>query len=172
VANVTASGPTSGSASGLDDTDRALLALVQQDGRMSNAKLAEALSLSETPCWRRLKRLEAEGVIDGYQANLNRRRLGYGVLALVQLCFGNHSDDAPSNFEAAVQHIPEVLSCHNVTGEADYFLQVVAKDLEAYGRFVSDVLRKLPGVTSIRSSLSLREVKASTRLPVAGGRGR
>jgi len=159
-------------ASGLDDTDRALLALVQQDGRMSNAKLAEALSLSETPCWRRLKRLEAEGVIDGYQANLNRRRLGYGVLALVQLCFGNHSDDAPSNFEAAVQHIPEVLSCHNVTGEADYFLQVVAKDLEAYGRFVSDVLRKLPGVTSIRSSLSLREVKASTRLPVAGGRGR
>ncbi|GAB6127389.1 Lrp/AsnC family transcriptional regulator [Humidesulfovibrio idahonensis] len=145
---------------------------------MSNAKLAEALSLSETPCWRRLKRLEAEGVIDGYQANLNRRRLGYGVLALVQLCFGNHSDDAPSNFEAAVQHIPEVLSCHNVTGEADYFLQVVAQDLEAYGRFVSDVLRKLPGVTSIRSSLSLREVKASTRLPVAGeaaggaGRGR
>jgi DNA-binding Lrp family transcriptional regulator len=152
----------------LDATDLALLALVQQDGRLSNAKLAEALALSETPCWRRLKRLEAQGVIDGYQANLNRRRLGFGVLALVQLCFANHADEAPAQFEALVQHIPEVLSCHNVTGEADYFLQVVAKDLDAYGRFVSEVLRKLPGVTSIRSSLSLREVKASTRLPVAG----
>lgn len=153
-------------AGGLDDTDRALLALVQVDGRMSNARLAEALSLSETPCWRRLKRLEAEGIIDGYQANLNRRRLGLGVLAVVQLCFANHTDDAPTRFEEAVQHIPEVLSCHNVTGEADYFLQVVARDLDAYGVFVAEVLRKIPGVSSIRSSLSLREVKASTRLPV------
>jgi Transcriptional regulators len=155
-----------------DATDRALLELVQRDGRMSNAKLAEALSLSETPCWRRLKRLEAEGVIEGYQANVNRRSLGYGVLALVELCFASHTGDAPELFEQAVQHIPEVLSCHNVTGEADYILQVVAADLEAYGVFVSDVLRKLPGVTSIRSSLSLREVKASTRLPLPEAKNR
>lgn len=151
----------------LDETDIALLSLLQQDGRMSNARLAEALALSETPCWRRLKRLEERGVVEGYQANLNRRRLGFGVLALVQVCFANHADEGPAQFEALVQDIPEILSCHNVTGEADYFLQVVAKDLEGYGRFVSEVLRKLPGVTSIRSSLSLREVKASSRLPLA-----
>ena len=153
-------------ADGPDEVDRSILRLVQQDGRMSNARLAEALSLSETPCWRRLKRLEAEGYVEGYQANLNRRRMGFGVLALVQISFGNHASDAPARFEEAVQAIPEVLSCHNVTGEADYFLQIVAQDLDAYGRFVSEVLRGMPGITSIRSSLSLREVKASTRLPV------
>ncbi len=150
----------------LDTTDYALLALVQEDGRISNVKVAEALSLSETPCWRRLKRLEDRGYIDGYQANLNRHRLGFGVLALVQICFANHTDDAPSQFEKSVQSIPEILSCHNVTGEADYFLQIVAQDLVAYERFLRKVLRNLPGVTSIQSSISLREVKHSTRLPL------
>jgi len=143
---------------GLDTTDYALLALVQKDGRISNVKVAEALSLSETPCWRRLKRLEDKGYIDSYQANLNRH----------QICFANHTDDAPSQFEKSVRSIPEILSCHNVTGEADYFLQIVAKDLVAYERFLRKVLRKLPGVTSIQSSLSLREVKHSTRLPLDG----
>ena len=152
----------------LDDTDYALLALVQEDGRISNVKVAETLSLSETPCWRRLKRLEDKGYIDGYQANLNRHRLGFGVLALVQICFANHTDDAPSQFEKVVRSIPEVLSCHNVTGEADYFLQIVAQDLVTYEQFLRKVLRKLPGVTSIQSSLSLREVKNSTRLPLDG----
>ncbi len=152
----------------LDTTDYALLALVQKDGRISNVKVAEALSLSETPCWRRLKRLEDKGYIDSYQANLNRHQLGFGVLALVQICFANHTDDAPSQFEKSVRSIPEILSCHNVTGEADYFLQIVAKDLVAYERFLRKVLRKLPGVTSIQSSLSLREVKHSTRLPLDG----
>ena len=153
----------------LDATDRALLALLQADGRMSNAKLAEALSLSETPCWRRLRRLEAEGFIEGYQANVSRRKLGFGVLALVQVGFANHADDAPERFEAAVREIPEILSCHNVTGGADYVLEVIARDLPAYGQFVAEVLRRLPGVTSLRSSLSLREVKATTRLPLERG---
>lgn len=150
----------------LDETDYALLALVQDNGRVSNVKVAETLGLSETPCWRRLKYLEESGYIDGYQANLNRHQLGLGVLALVQICFANHTDNAPAQFEKAVLDIPEVLSCHNVTGEADYFLQIIARDLIAYERFLRKVLRKLPGVTSVQSSLSLREVKNSTRLPV------
>jgi Lrp/AsnC family transcriptional regulator, leucine-responsive regulatory protein len=150
----------------LDSTDYALLALVQKDGRISNAKVAETLSMSETPCWRRLKRLEESGHIVDYQANLNRQRLGIGVLALVQICFANHTDDAPAQFENAVMNIPEILSCHNVTGEADYFLQIVSNDLASYEKFLRTVLRQLPGVTSIRSSLSLREVKNSTRIPL------
>ena len=153
----------------LDDTDYALLALVQDNGRISNVKVAEMLSLSETPCWRRLKRLEEDGYITDYQANLNRHRLGFGILALVQICFANHTDDAPSRFEAAIENIPEIISCHNVTGEADYFLQIVSQDLVTYEQFLRKVLRKLPGVTSIQSSFSLREVKNSTRLPVYSG---
>lgn len=150
----------------LDDVDRTILRLLQDDGSLSNAKLAESLSLSVTPCWRRLHRLEEEGFIDGYQANLNRRKLGYGVLAFVQLGFGVHTDDSPNRFEKAILAHQEVLSCHKITGAADYMLQVVAQDLDSYGEFVERVLRILPGVTSIHSSLALREVKSSSRLPV------
>ena len=150
----------------LDDTDYALLALVQDNGRISNVKISEMLSLSETPCWRRLKRLEEKGYIADYQANLNRYQLGFGILALVQICFANHTDDAPEKFEEAVRSIPEIISCHNVTGEADYFLQIVSQDLVTYEQFLRKVLRNLPGVTSIQSSFSLREVKNSSRLPL------
>ena len=88
--------------SSLDETDRTILRLLQEDGTLSNAKLAERLSLSVTPCWRRIRRLEEEGFIDGYQANLNRRKLGFGVLAFVQLSFDIHTDDSANRFEKAV----------------------------------------------------------------------
>jgi len=152
--------------SDLDQTDLAILRALQGNGRLSNAKLSEKLSLSETPCWRRLKRLEAEGFIEGYQANLSRKKLGYGVVAFVQVTLGNHAGEAPMQFEKLVAGMPEILSCHNVTGDCDYMLQIVANDLDAYGMFIRDQLRKLPGVASIRSNLSLREVKSSTILPL------
>ncbi len=151
---------------GLDDTDLRILALLQREGRLSNAKLAERLNLSETPCWRRLKRLETEGYIDGYQARLNRQKLGMGVVGFAQVTFGDHSGQAPLEFEQKMAQIPEILSCHNVSGDCDYILQIVAKDLESYGDFVRDQLRVLPGITAIRSSLALREVKTGYRLPV------
>ena len=150
----------------LDQIDLAILRELQVDGRLSNAKLSEKLSLSETPCWRRLRRLEADGFIEGYQANLSRKKLGYGVVAFVQVTLGSHAGEAPLQFEKLVASMPEILSCHNVTGDCDYMLQIVASDLETYGEFVRDQLRKLPGVTSIQSSLSLREVKSSAALPV------
>lgn len=150
----------------LDDTDRSMLRLLQADGTLSTAKLAEQLSLSVTPCWRRLHRLEQAGYINGYQANLDRRKLGYGVLAFVQLGFGAHTSDAPNRFEAAILTYPEVLSCHKITGAADYQLQVLAEDLESYGLFVEQVLRVMPGVVSIHSSLALREIKSSSHIPV------
>lgn len=152
--------------SSLDETDRTILRLLQEDGTLSNAKLAERLSLSVTPCWRRIRRLEEEGFIDGYQANLNRRKLGFGVLAFVQLSFDIHTDDSANRFEKAVLTYQEVLSCHKITGKADYLLQVVSGDLDSYGEFVEQVLRVMPGVTSIHSSLALREIKSSSRLPV------
>ena len=151
----------------LDAVDRAILRHLQEDGRITNAKLAEKLSLSETPCWRRLKRLEAEGYIEGYQANLNRRKLGYGVLAFVQLSVSIHTDEATARFENVVRSCPEVIACHNITGQADFLLQVVAPDLDSYGAFIDRVFRKLPEIRAIHSSVSLREIKASNRLPLA-----
>lgn len=150
----------------LDRTDRLLLGLLQDDATLSNAVLGERLSMTATPCWRRRKRLEDQGFIRGYQAQLDRRKLGFGVLAFAQVRFGEHAGKAPDRFEELVQRRPEVLSCHKVTGEADFALTVVATDLESYGRFVEDVLRKQPGVATIQSSLSLREIKSVTKLPV------
>lgn len=149
----------------LDNTDRTILRLLQQDGSMSNPKLAEHLSLSVTPCWRRLKRLEDEGYIRDYQANLDRRKLGYDVLAFVNLSFGSVGDKTPNRFEEMIQSHPEVLACHKITGDADYLLQVVAEDLDAYSDFI-EMLRTVPGIHSIHSNLALKEIKASTRLPV------
>jgi DNA-binding Lrp family transcriptional regulator len=150
----------------IDKVDAGILERLQRDGRLSNSKLAEQISLSETPCWRRVKRLEELGVIDGYQAILNRRKLGLGVMAFVQLVCTQHGEEVTAEFEKIIQACPNVLACHNTTGEADFLLQVVAKDLNDYSHFVDTVLRKLPGVSSIRSNLSLRELKASNRLPV------
>jgi len=150
----------------LDAADRTILRLLQQDGTLSNPKLAEQLSLSVTPCWRRLKRLEDDGYIKDYQANLDRRKLGLDVLAFVQIRFGGHGGNEPNAFEAAMCTQPQVLSCHKITGDADYLLQVVATSLDAYSDFVENVLRQMPGVASIHSSLALREVKAGSRLPV------
>ncbi len=151
----------------LDKVDADMVDRLQRDGRLSNAKLAEQLGVSEASCWRRQKRLEEAGVIDGYQAILNRRKLGGGVMAFVQIVCTQHSEEVTAAFERIIQACPQVLSCHNTTGEADFLLQVVARDLDDYSRFVEKVLRKLPGVSSIRSNLSLRELKTTNRLPIS-----
>src|ERR1700761_7770912 len=149
----------------LDKTDRAILAALQNDGRMSNARLAETVGLSETPCARRLKRLENDGYIDQYRAMLSRAALGLGVFAFVYVRFAVHDRAVATRFEREVQAIPRILACHNVSGSADYILQVVARDLDDYGTFMRDEMRSLPGVTSVESALSLREVKANGGLP-------
>ena len=155
------------SKSELDDADRTILSMLQQNGNLSNAQLAEHLSLSVTPCWRRLKRLQDEGYITGYQANLNRRKLGLDVLAFVQLRFMVVTDASVKHFEEIIRVHPSVLSCHKVTGEADYMLQVVAKDLDAYSDFVEALLRQIPAISMMHSSLAMREIKAVNRFPVA-----
>lgn len=153
--------------SDIDAINARILALLQDDGRMTNAKLSEKLGMSETPCWRRLKRLEEDGIIEGYQAKLNRRKLGLGVLAFVQLRCSEHDQAATAEFRRIVQTTPHILACHNTTGADDFLLIVVARDLDDYSLFIDNTLRRLPGVTSIRSNLSLKELKSSNTLPVA-----
>lgn len=153
----------------LDRVDRSLLRLLQEDGTLSSAALGEKLSMTVTPCWRRRKRLEDLGIIRDYQANLDRRKLGFDVMAFVLVRIGDHSaasTDVAGQFEQVVLRHPQVLSCHKVTGEADYQLTVLASDLDSYGRFVEEVLRHQPGIISIQSSLALKEIKAVTRIPV------
>ncbi|EAQ47758.1 probable transcriptional regulator, AsnC family protein [Roseobacter sp. MED193] len=155
----------------IDAVNVQILNHLQRDGRMTNAKLAEHLSMSETPCWRRLKKMEEAGIIEGYQANLSRRKLGLGVMAFVQLSCSEHDQASTAEFQRIIEVTPNILACHNTTGEDDFLLIVVARDLDDYSTFVDSTLRRLPGVTSIRSNLSLKEMKASSKLPVRVAEG-
>lgn len=150
----------------LDQTDLQLMRHLQEDGRLSNAKLAQRVALSETPCWHRLRKLESEGYIQGYQAMLDRRKLGLGELAFISLNFSPHTAEAFAALEKLVEANDQVLTCHRVTGEADFVMMVVAEDLDSVRDFIDKVLRTLPNVATVRTSLSLREVKFSSKLPL------
>ncbi len=153
----------------LDRIDRRLLALLQDDARLTVAELAERVSLSTSPCWRRIRRLEQAGYIAGYHARLSPEKLGFGITAFVSVVMGSHTREVARAFEATVQDIPQVIACHNVSGEYDFLLEVVASDLAAYGEFARNVLQALPGVRELHSSFSLMSIKATRQLPLPGG---
>lgn len=150
----------------LDAIDRKLLLALQKDGRTTVGELAELVSLSQSPCWRRVKQLEESGLIEGYHARLSRRKLGYGVTGFVQLQMENHTPEAAEAFERQVVVLPQVLSCHNLSGHYDYQLEVVGGDLESFSEFVRTHIRALPGVREISTSFSLKELKRSVDLPI------
>ncbi len=150
----------------LDRVDREILAALQDDARLSSAELAERVALTHSPCWRRVKRLEERGYIRGYRAELDARRLGYGVTAFVSINLESHRTDLGAAFEQAVEAIPEIISCHNVSGAYDFFLEVLAPDLETFGEFSRKVIRTLPGVKEIYTSFSLKSIKSERRLPL------
>lgn len=150
----------------LDAVDRKLLSALQNNGRTTVGELAELVSLSQSPCWRRVKQLEESGLIEGYHARLSRRKLGYGVTGFVQLQMENHTPQAAESFEREVVALPQVLSCHNLSGRYDYQLEVVGVDLESFAEFVRTHIRALPGVREISTSFSLKEVKGSNALPI------
>ena len=143
-----------------------MLTALQKNGRATVGELAELVSLSQSPCWRRVRQLEDSGVIAGYHARLDRKLLGYGVLGFVHLAMADHTLEKASAFEREVVALPQVISCHNLSGRFDYQLEVVAKDLEAFSEFVRTSIRGLPGVREISTSFSLKEVKRSNEMPV------
>jgi len=149
-----------------DAVDRQLLTALQQDGRATVGELAERVALSASPCWRRIKHLEEAGVIEGYHARLSRQKLGYGVTGFIHLQMENHTPQAAESFERAVVALPQVLSCHNLSGRYDYQLEVVGVDLAAFAEFARTQIRALPGVREISTSFSLKEVKRALALPV------
>lgn len=153
-------------AGGLDRSDRRILEALQEDARRTVAELAEQVSLSISPCWRRIKALQDSGVIAGYHARLDRERLGWSVHGFIHLQLDNHGPDVAAAFEREVQALDQVLACHNLSGRYDYQLEVVGRNLQDFADFVRDRLRRLPGVREISTSFTLREVKGERRLPV------
>jgi DNA-binding Lrp family transcriptional regulator len=150
----------------LDRYHIAILAELQADARLSNAELAQRIGLSAAPTWRRVKWLEDQGYITGYRAEIDRRKLGLGVLAFVRLDAERSAGAATKPLEDAIRQLPEVIACHYISGAGTFELQVMATDLDAFSRFSIDTLLNLPNVKDIHTSFSLGEVKAGGALPL------
>ena len=151
----------------LDRYDIAILRALQQDARLSNAELATRIGLSAAPTWRRVRWLEEQGFITGYRAEIDRRKIGLGVLAFVRIDADRNTAAATRELEEAIRRIPEVISCHYISGSGTFELQVMATDLDAFSRFALDVLLNLPHVKDLHTSFSLGEVKAAAALPLS-----
>jgi Lrp/AsnC family leucine-responsive transcriptional regulator len=150
----------------LDALDRAILAALLEDGRQSQVDLAERIPLSATAIARRIRALEERHVIEGYQARLSRRALGLGMTVVVQISLKSQNEELLKAFEEAITLAPSVVSCHLMSGEDDYFVTVLARDLADFERIHKEELSRLPGVARLKSSFALREV-ASRLLPAS-----
>jgi DNA-binding Lrp family transcriptional regulator len=150
----------------LDRHDITLLAELQRDARQTVQQLAAAAGLSSTPCWKRVKEMEANGIIRGYTALVDREKVGLTLCVLAEVNLTRHNEDDVRRFEQAVADAPQIVGCYATTGQADYVLKVLVPDIKSYESFLHDTMFKLPGVTHVRSSVVLKEVKAETRLPL------
>ena len=151
----------------LDRYDIAILRELQTDARLSNAELAARIGLSAAPTWRRVKWLEEQRYITGYRAEIDRRRIGLGVLAFVRVDAERNTANTTGELENAIRRIPEVIACHYISGSGTFELQVLATDLDAFSRLALQTLLKLPNVKDLHTSFSLGEVKAGGALPLA-----
>ena len=149
----------------LDQIDRKILHHLQQNARITNADLAEKVGLSPTPCLRRLRRLESEGIIKGYHTEINREALGVGVTVVILIKLEKEDEASLRAFEAEISTRDEVMECYLVTGKFDYFLRVIIPTLTAYEAFLSETLLRMSNVASVESSFTLREVVKRTVIP-------
>jgi len=152
----------------LDRYSLLILAELQRDARQTVQQLSAAVGLSPTPCWKRVKDLEAAGLIRGYTALVDREKVGLNLRVVVEVNLGEHSEELVRKFERAVAASPQIVHCVSTTGQADYIMTVLIADIQAYERFLHDTIFRLPGVTHVRSSIVLKEIKQETRLPVPG----
>ena len=150
----------------IDKFDLAILKELQADGRLTNAELAQRVGLSAAPCWRRVRALEESGFIKGYHAEIDRRKIGLGVLAFVRLDTERANSEVTRKIEEAIRRLPEIVACHYISGTGMFELQVVAQDLDAFSRFALNSLMNLPNVKDLHTSFSLGEVKSGAALPL------
>jgi DNA-binding Lrp family transcriptional regulator len=152
----------------VDAFDLKILAALQDDGRLTNQELAELAGLSASQCSRRRIRLEEEKVISGYHADLSSEALGFGVIAFIQVTLATHSPDNSKRFRALVNRIDEIQEAYSLTGDADYVLKAVLRDLKGLSNLVNDVLMPHQSVAHVRSSIVLDRLKESSKLPLSG----
>ena len=150
----------------LDRFDRAILKALQRDGRISNVELAGLVNLSESACLRRVRALEAKGIIERYVALLNQKEAGLSGDVFVHIALNREEQSELAAFEAAVQALPEVMECYLMTGEFDYLLRVVVSDMADFERVHKESLTQLPGVARVNSSVAIRTVRKTTELPI------
>lgn len=150
----------------LDDTDRRILRVLQRQGRVTNAELAELVNLSPSACHRRVQRLEADGIIADYVALLDRRRIGRATVVFVEIKLSGQSEEILDAFEREVARVPDVLECHLMAGTADYLLKVIAADSDDFARIHRRYLSRLPGVVQMQSSFALRNVVQTTAIDI------
>lgn len=153
----------------LDRYSLRILRELQRDARQTVQQLADAVGLSSTPVWKRVKEMEAAGVIRGYSALVDRERVGLGLAVVVEINLTQHTEELVGRFEAAVRACPQIVRCLSTTGQSDYILTVLVTDIQHYERFLHGTLFRLPGVTHVRSNVVLKEVKAEVALPIAEG---
>ena len=149
----------------MDKIDRHILEVLQKEARLSTAELADRIGLSPSPCARRLKRLEDEGYIENYQANVNKAKVGIAMSFFVEVSLNSHQEDSIATFEKALSDMDEVINGHVVSGSYDYLLEVVSPNLDGYERFTRK-LHKLASVKDIHTHLSVRKVINKTTLPI------
>ena len=150
----------------LDDIDRQILCLLQENSRMSSAELARRINLSAPGLQKRLKKLEERGVSGRYVTLVNREALGLDLLCFAQVTLAHHQPECVGQFCDRVKGLPEVLKCHHLSGEFDYLLKVVVANHQHLEKFLSEKITRIPGVDRIRTSIVLNEIKASTSLPL------
>jgi Lrp/AsnC family transcriptional regulator len=152
--------------SGLDRIDQRILAALQEDASRSAAQIAEAVGLSQSPCWRRIQRLREEGYISKVVALLDRKKIGLRAQLFVQVKVISNDQASLAEFSRAIQEFPEVMECHVILGAFDFLLRVVTRDLEAYEKFYFDTLSRVPNIREINSFVAAQEVKSTTAFPL------
>jgi Lrp/AsnC family transcriptional regulator len=150
----------------IDDIDRRILELLQDDASLSSAQVAERVGLSASPCWRRIQRLEKAGVIRKRVALLDPAALGLGIVVFASVRLTAHGRQALPEFEAAVKRYPEVMECYTVSGGQDYLLRVATRDIHAYEVFLREQLLQLPSIAEVHSRIAITQVKYTTAVPI------
>jgi len=150
----------------LSPTDMKILEILQDDARITNQVLAEKINVSASPSWRKVRKLEEDGVIQGYRAVLDRKKIGLGVMVFIRVVIDSHSEAEARKFEEEVTALEDVVACYSIGGDADFLLQVVASDLDSYADFAMSVVRRLPGIKEMQSMFVLKEIKPLVTYPI------
>lgn len=150
----------------IDKTDAKILKVLQHDSRTTNIELSEKIGMSASPCWRRVKRLEEDKIIQGYSVQLDRKKLCLGVMVFIRVSIDSHSEAEAIKFEAEVMQLDNVVACYSIGGDADFLLQVVSQDLDTYAEFSMATIRRLPGIKEMQSMFTLKEIKPFQGFPV------